>query len=103
MPDGSWGNIKNLGMNVNTARDDDAPFIHPDGKILIFSSEALNSMGSYDIFLTELNSADSSWSTPKNLGYPINTPDDDRYFVLSTDGKRGFYASGKVGGSIFDA
>ncbi len=101
LPDGSWGNIKNLGMNVNTARDDDAPFIHPDGKILIFSSEALNSMGSYDIFLTELNSADSSWSTPKNLGYPINTPDDDRYFVLSTDGKRGFYASGKVGGYGF--
>ena len=101
LPDGSWGNIKNLGMNVNTARDDDAPFIHPDGKILIFSSEALNSMGSYDIFLTELNSADSSWSTPKNLGYPINTTDDDRYFVLSTDGKRGFYASGKVGGYGF--
>lgn len=49
-------------------------------------------------FLTEFNPADSSWSTPKNLGYPINTPDDDRYFILSTDGKRGYYASGKVGG-----
>jgi hypothetical protein len=98
LPDGSWGNIQNLGMKVNTAKDDDAPFIHPDGKTLIYSSQALNSMGSYDIFMTEFNPADSSWSTPKNLGYPINTPDDDRYFVLSTDGKRGFYASGKEGG-----
>ena len=98
LADGTWGNIQNLGMTVNTVRDDDAPFIHPDGKTLIYSSEALSSMGSYDIFLTEYNAPDSSWSTPKNLGYPINTPDDDRYFVLSTDGKRGFYASGKVGG-----
>jgi tetratricopeptide (TPR) repeat protein len=97
MADGSWGDVKNLGPTVNTARDDDAPFIHPDGKKLIYSSQALNSMGSYDIFMTELN-ADSTWSTPKNLGYPINTPDDDRYFVLSTDGKRGYYASGKEGG-----
>lgn len=98
MPDGTWGNAKNLGNKVNTTRDDDAPFIHPDGRTLIFSSQALNSMGSYDIFLTEYNPSDSSWSTPKNLGYPINTPDDDRYFVLSTDGNRGYYASGKEGG-----
>lgn len=98
MSDGSWGNAKNLGDKVNTVKDDDAPFIHPDGKTLIYSSQALNSMGSYDIFLTEFNPNDSSWSTPKNLGYPINTPDDDRYFVLSTDGNRGYYASGKEGG-----
>ncbi|MBL0330251.1 MAG: PD40 domain-containing protein [Bacteroidetes bacterium] len=98
LADGSWGNIKNLGEKVNTRLDDDAPFIHPDGKTLIYSSQGLNSMGSYDIFLTEYSASDSSWSTPKNLGYPINTPDDDRYFVLSTDGNRGYYASGKEGG-----
>ncbi len=98
MADGSWGNAKNLGDKVNTVKDDDAPFIHPDGRTLIYSSQALNSMGSYDIFLTEYNAVDSSWSTPKNLGYPINTPDDDRYFILSTDGNRGYYASGKEGG-----
>lgn len=98
LTDGIWGNIQNLGMKVNTSRDDDAPFIHPDGRTLIYSSQALNSMGSYDIFMTENNPADSSWSTPKNLGYPINTPDDDRYFILSIDGNRGYYASGKSGG-----
>lgn len=98
MPDSTWGNVKNLGATINTAYDDDAPFIHPDGKTLIYSSEGLNSMGSYDIFQAQYNPADSTWSTPKNLGYPINTPDDDRYFILSVDGKRGYYASGKAGG-----
>nr|MDQ3049147.1 hypothetical protein [Bacteroidota bacterium] len=96
--DGSWGNVQNLGTTVNTAYDDDAPFIHPDGKTLMYSSKGLNSMGGYDIFITELNSSDSSWSTPKNIGYPINTPDDDRYFVLNADATRGYYASGKGGG-----
>ncbi len=98
LPDSTWGNVKNLGPEINTPFDDDAPFIHPDGKNLVFSSKGLNSMGSYDIFITQFNKSDSTWSTPKNLGYPINTPDDDRYFILSADGKRGYYASNKVGG-----
>ncbi len=96
--DGTWGMAKNLGDKINTSLDDDAPFIHPDGKTLIYSSKGLNSMGGYDIFTTEYNPSDSSWTTPKNIGYPINTPDDDIYFVLSADGKRGYYASGKKGG-----
>jgi hypothetical protein len=96
--DGRWGNIKNLGPKINTALDDDAPFIHPDGHTLIFSSKALNSMGDYDIFVSRYSTVDSSWSTPENLGYPVNTPDDDRYLVLSANGERGYYASGKAGG-----
>lgn len=98
MPDGSWGNIKNLGAAVNTVYDDDAPFIHPDGVTMLYSSKGLNSMGGYDIFKTELNPKDSSWSTPVNMGYPINTPDEDIYFVLAANGTRGYYASGKSGG-----
>lgn len=98
MPDSSWGNVMNLGDKINTKFDDDAPFIHPDGRTLIFSSKGHNSMGDYDIFQTNYNYSDSSWSKPENLGYPINTPDDDRYYVLSGDGKRGYYASGKAGG-----
>lgn len=97
MSDGSWGNIKNLGPTINTVYDDDAPFIHPDGVTLLYSSKGLNSMGGYDIFKTELN-ADSTWSTPVNMGYPINTPDEDIYFVLAANGTRGYYASGKSGG-----
>jgi hypothetical protein len=95
--DGSWGDVQNLGSSVNTAFDDDAPFIHPDSKTLIFSSKGWNSMGGFDIFSSRRNT-DGTWFTAKNLGYPINTPDDDIYFVLSTDGNKGYYASGKTGG-----
>jgi hypothetical protein len=97
MPDGSWGNVKNLGPTINTVYDDDAPFIHPDGVTLFYSSKGLNSMGGYDIFKTEL-SKDQTWSPPVNMGYPINTPDEDIYFVMAANGKRGYYASGKSGG-----
>lgn len=98
MPDGKWGNIKNLGDKVNTPLDDDAPFIHPDGRTLVFSSKGHNSMGDYDIFLSDIDEIDSTWKKPTNIGYPINTPDDDIYYFLSADGKRGYYASAKSGG-----
>jgi len=96
--DGSWGNVQNLGDKINTKYDDDAPFIHPDGITMVFSSCGHNSMGSYDIFKTTLGRTDSTWSVAENLGYPINSPDRDSYYVLSADGKHGYYASGKEGG-----
>lgn len=100
-PDGRWGNVRNLGPKVNTAENEDAPFLHPNGLILMFSSEGHNSMGGYDIFQTELTPKDSMWSEPgeaQNLGYPVNTPGDDKYFVLGLDGKHGYYSSGVAGG-----
>jgi len=96
--DGSWGPPKNLGKNINTELDEDAPFIHPDGVTLFFSSEGWNSMGGSDIFYSTLNLADSTWSIPINLGYPINSPDDDRYYVLNADGSRGYFSSNRKGG-----
>ncbi|MBI3511619.1 MAG: PD40 domain-containing protein [Bacteroidetes bacterium] len=101
LENGTWGNIKNLGPIINTQYDEDAPFLHPNGTTLIFSSQGHNSMGGYDIFKTELTYIDSitvSPSDPVNLGYPINTPGDDKYFVLGTDGHHGYYSSGKAGG-----
>jgi hypothetical protein len=98
LPDSTWGNVMNLGDSINTALDDDAPFIHPDGVTLFYSSQGKNSMGGYDIFQSKLNWRDSSFSKPVNLGYPINTTDDDIYYVLSANGDRGYYASGKAGG-----
>jgi hypothetical protein len=98
LPDSTWGNVVNLGDSINTALDDDAPFIHPDGVTLFYSSKGKNSMGGYDIFQSRLNWKDSSFSKPVNLGYPINTTDDDIYYVLSANGDRGYYASGKAGG-----
>lgn len=96
--DSTWGHIVNLGDSINTALDDDAPFIHPDGVTLFYSSKGKNSMGDYDVFQTRLNPLDSVFSTPLNLGYPINTPDGDRFYVLSANSERGYYASGKSGG-----
>lgn len=97
-PDSTWGQVVNLGDSINTALDDDAPFIHPDGINLFYSSKGKNSMGGYDIFQARLNILDSAFHQPINLGYPINTPDDDIYYVLSANGERGYYASGKQGG-----
>lgn len=96
--DGSWGNVQNLGDEINTPYDDDGPFIHPDGKILLFSSKGHNSMGGYDILRSNLLN-DSVWSSPVNMGYPINTIEDELYYELSASGKTGYYSSGKPGGS----
>ena len=96
--DGSWGNIQNLGIAINTESDEDAPFIHPSGGFLIFSSKGHTSMGGYDIFRVDYKD-DSTWTDPYNMGYPINTSGDDIYYVLAADGKRGYYSSGKPGGN----
>lgn len=96
--DGSWGNVKNLGDKINTEYDEDAPYISPDSRVLIFSSEGHNSIGDFDLFISDWNKKDSTWQTPKNLGYPINTTDDDLFYVLSPDGKRGYFSSARSGG-----
>ncbi len=96
--DGTWKEVQNLGIEVNTKFDDDAPFIHPDGKTLTYSTQGLKSMGYNDIFVTRFNEKDTSWTHPENIGYPINSTDDDGFFVLSTSGERGFFSSGRKGG-----
>jgi outer membrane protein OmpA-like peptidoglycan-associated protein len=92
LPNGKWSTPINLGPPINTPYDEDGPFFHPDGKTLFYSSNGPNSMGGFDIFRTELR-PDSTWAPPVNLGYPINTPGDDIYFVLSASGLHGYYAS----------
>lgn len=96
--DGTWGDVTGLGGVINTVYDDDAPFIHPDGTQLYYSSKGHNSMGGYDIFRVDIQ-ADGTLSEPVNLGYPINTADDDRFYVLTADGKKAYYSSGKAGGN----
>lgn len=98
LPDGTWGNVKNLGPRINTLYDDDAPFIHPDGRLFHFSSQGHNSIGGYDVFRTVLE-IDSTWREVENLGYPINTTGDDIYYVVAGDGQRGYYSSAKPGGN----
>jgi outer membrane protein OmpA-like peptidoglycan-associated protein/tetratricopeptide (TPR) repeat protein len=93
----SWSEPRNLGSTVNTPFDEDAPYLHPDGKTLYYSSNGPNSIGGFDIFVTEMKQG-GGWLPPLNMGLPVNTPDDDIYFVLSETGKSGYYTSGKEGG-----
>lgn len=97
LSDGSWSKAVNLGPNVNTAYDDVSPFIANDGVTLYFSSEGHNTMGGYDVFFTTL-SDEGLWSLAENIGYPINTPQDDMFYIPSSDEKKAFYSSTKEGG-----
>ncbi|MBT9391846.1 PD40 domain-containing protein [Hymenobacter sp. NST-14] len=85
------GPAQNLGSVINTQYGEEGVFLHPDGKTMYFSSEGHNSMGGYDIFKSVFENG--KWSTPENLGWPINTPDDDVFFVISASGRHGYYSS----------
>lgn len=94
---GEWTEGTKLPGEVNTPFDEDAVFIHPDGKTLFFSSKGHNSMGGYDIFKSTMDE-NGKFSKPENLGYPINTPDDDIFFVLSASGRHGYFSSSRPNG-----
>jgi outer membrane protein OmpA-like peptidoglycan-associated protein/tetratricopeptide (TPR) repeat protein len=99
---GEWSNVKNMGPKINTEYDDDGPFIDYDGKTLYFSSKGRKGMGGFDIYKSVFNEATNEWSEPENLGYPINTPDNDIYFVSTKDGKRAYYSSVREDGLGYD-
>lgn len=94
--DDQWGVAINIGEPINTADDEEAVFIHPDGTTLYFSSKGHQSMGGYDVFRSEFKK--NGWSPPVNMGAPLNTPQDDVYFILLANGKTAYYTSGKTGG-----
>jgi outer membrane protein OmpA-like peptidoglycan-associated protein len=96
--DDQWTEPFNLGPTINSPFNEDAPYFHPDNKTLYYSHDGPASMGGYDIFVTEYNEAANTWLDPLNMGFPVNTPDEDIYFVLSEDGLTGYYSSGKEGG-----
>lgn len=93
---GDWGKAANLGPLVNTPENEDAPFIHPDGVTLYFSSDGHPSLGNSDIFISEFKGG--KWSKPENLGWPINTWEYDGFFTVSADKKKGYYSTLKEGG-----
>lgn len=95
MRNGKWMQPRNLGDVINTKGDESSPFIHADGQTLYFSSNGHVGMGESDIFMTT-RQADGTWSTPKNLGYPINTKKQENSLVVSLDGKTGYFASDRT-------
>ncbi|RPH33673.1 MAG: hypothetical protein EHM93_04220 [Bacteroidales bacterium] len=86
-----WSPAENLGATINTSLNENTPFITIDGTTLFFSSEGHNNLGCYDVFYSQKR-ADGAWSTPINLGYPINTTDDDLFFAPIGNGSRGLMA-----------
>lgn len=86
-----WENVINLGATINTTFDEDAPYIHTDDKTLFFSSRGHHSGGGYDIYSAKL--INNEWTHVKNLGFPINTADDDIYFHLTMNGAKGYFTS----------
>ncbi len=93
---GDWGPAVNVGPSLNTKYGEEGVFIHPDGKTIYFSSKGHNTMGGYDIFKSTFENG--KWTEPENMGYPINGPDDDVFFVISGSGNHGYFASSKQGG-----
>jgi len=83
LPDGEWGIPVSLGPEINSKYNEDYPIISYDGKTMYFSSEGHTSMGGYDIFKSEYNEETGNWQSPTNIGYPINTPDDNMNISFS--------------------
>lgn len=94
--DGVWSVATNLGEPINTSGNDKSPFVHSDSKTLYFSSQGHLGFGGFDIFYARQND-DGTWGTPTNIGYPINTDEDEHGFVVSTDGKKVYYSSAHLG------
>ena len=87
---GLWSDPKNLGPVINTSDEENAPFIHANGRTLFYASNGLPGMGGFDIFLSQR--IDTVWSAPKNIGYPINTVSEQVGLYIASDGKRAYYS-----------
>ncbi len=91
--DGRWGEPVNLGDSINTPFKEMSPFIHPDGKTLYFSSDGWVGMGGDDLFVTHQMDNDTTWATPQNLGYPINTNGDEIGLIVNIRGNLAMFSS----------
>lgn len=94
---GHWSEPVSLGPVINTKGTEMAPFLHPDGKTLYFSSDTRMGMGGYDLFVSRRDES-GEWSEPVNLGYPINTPGDEINFIVAADGHTALISSIREGG-----
>lgn len=97
LPNGEWGKAQPL-TTLNTSYREDFPFMSADGHTLYFASEGHNSMGGYDLFMSVWNEEDNSWSIPQNLGYPLNTPEDNRTISFVENNRVAYVSAAREGG-----
>jgi len=98
LTDKGWSEPENLGPNINTAMDEQSPFIHPDDSTLYFCSNGWPGLGGMDLFMSRLGK-DGKWQKPVNLGYPINSSGDENGLSLTANGTYAFFASNKLNGA----
>ncbi len=94
---GYWGVPKNLGPIINSKDNEKSPFFHVDGETMYYASQQFPSLGGYDIFISKKGENDK-WQKPKNLGFPINSENDELGMFVTTDGKTAYFCSNKLDG-----
>lgn len=97
LPNGEWSKAQNMGPEINTPYDEDSPFIAVNNKTLYYASNGPESMGGFDVFVS-FRDEDNNWSTPANMGFPINSTGDDIYYTTTVDGLRGYLSSFRKNG-----
>lgn len=97
LPNLKWGLPMPISV-CNTAYNEDFPFMAPDGKTLYFSSEGHNSMGGFDLFYTIWDSEKNTWTQPRNVGYPVNSPEDDLTISFTENNRVAYISSDREGG-----
>lgn len=93
-----WGEPKNLGPVINTPKDEEVPFIHPDNQTLYFGSDGHIGIGGSDLYISRKD-VQRNWTTPVNMGYPMNTLTNEGSLFVSTNGEKGYFSSDLLGGS----
>lgn len=95
---GAWGPAENLGSEINTEWDEDYPSFSPDGSKMYFASNSEKSMGGFDIFSAKYNKATKTFVAPTNMGYPINTADDNQTISFNNQGNVAYVSQQREGG-----
>jgi tetratricopeptide (TPR) repeat protein len=98
LPNGQWALPQHLGDNINTHYREDFPWLSADGKTLYFASEGHSSMGGFDIFKSAWDEESQTWGKPQNLGYPLNTADDEEQISILPDNRAGYVSAFRPGG-----
>lgn len=98
LPNGEWAEPQNLGPTINTPLNEDFPYMLADGKSLFFSSQGHNSMGGYDIFTSQWDEIKNTWTEPANIGYPLNTPEDNMTIYFGEEGRTAYVSAFRKGG-----
>ena len=95
LPNGKWSNAIKVVGDVNTAEDEDFPYLSPDGKYLYYSSKGHNSMGGYDVFRSKVIIEGSSFSSPENMDFAISSPDDDILYIVDSLDRTAYFSSAR--------